>query len=33
MELLAGLREKGVRERFWSHTEDEFRRITGVEDV
>ena len=30
VELLAGLREKGVVEKFWTHTEDEFKRITGV---
>ena len=33
LELLAGLREKGVVEKFWSHTVEEFKRITGVEAV
>lgn len=29
--LLAGLREEGVAEKFWKHTEEEFMRITGLE--
>ena len=33
VELLAGLREKGVLEKYWTHTEEEFKRITGVEAV
>ncbi|KAF2811008.1 uncharacterized protein BDZ99DRAFT_508375 [Mytilinidion resinicola] len=30
IELLAGLREKGMVEEVWKHTEGEFERITGV---
>ncbi|KAL9129566.1 MAG: hypothetical protein Q9175_007263 [Cornicularia normoerica] len=30
-ELLAKFRKEGVVEKFWKHTEDEFRRITGLE--
>ncbi len=31
VELLAGLREKGLVEEVWRHTEGEFKRITGVD--
>ena len=31
--LLAGLRERGVVEKFWTHTVEEFKRITGAEAV
>ena len=30
-ELLANFRKDGVVEKFWKHTEEEFRRITGLE--
>ncbi|KAJ8096603.1 hypothetical protein POJ06DRAFT_297616 [Lipomyces tetrasporus] len=29
--LLAGLREKGIKEKVWQHTQSEFKRITGNE--
>ena len=29
--LLASFREQGVAEKFWKHTEEEYRRITGLE--
>ena len=32
-DLLARFRRDGLVETFWKHTEDEFRRITGVEAV
>ena len=32
-DLLAKFRKDGLVETFWKHTEDEFRRITGVEAV
>lgn len=32
-DLLARFREEGLVERFWKHTEEEFRRITGSEAV
>ena len=31
VELLANFRKEGVGENFWKHTEEEFRRITGLE--
>lgn len=31
VELLAKMRKDGVAEQVWKHTEDEFRRITGLE--
>ena len=30
-EMLAGFRKEGLVERYWEHTEGEFRRITGAE--
>ena len=33
VDLLAGFREKGVVEKYWTHTEKEFKKITGVEAV
>ena len=30
-ELLANFRTEGVVEKFWDHTEEEFKRITGLE--
>ena len=32
-DLLAKFRKDGLVEKFWKHTVDEFRRITGVEAV
>ena len=29
LDLLAGFRKEGLVERFWEHTEGEFRRIAG----
>lgn len=31
VELLAGLREKGMVEEVWRHTNGEFNRITGID--
>ena len=31
--LLAGFREKGLVGKFWSHTVEEFKRITGAATV
>jgi hypothetical protein len=33
MELLAGLRRVGMVQEVWRHTDSEFRRVTGGEDV
>lgn len=33
VELLTKLRKEGVPEKVWNHTEEEFKRITGVEAV
>ena len=32
-ELLANFRKERVVEKFWKHTEEEFKRITGLEVV
>ncbi|CAD6564009.1 MAG: hypothetical protein ASARMPRED_002639 [Alectoria sarmentosa] len=32
-ELLANFRKEGMVEKFWKHTEEEFKRITGLEVV
>jgi hypothetical protein len=31
LELLAGLREKGMVDEVWRHTEGEFKRITELD--
>jgi hypothetical protein len=33
VELLAKLRKEGIVEQAWNHTEDEFKRITGVPQI
>lgn len=32
-ELLAKFRKEGVVGKFWKHTEEEFKRITGLEEA
>ncbi|PYH94403.1 hypothetical protein BO71DRAFT_398919 [Aspergillus ellipticus CBS 707.79] len=33
LEVLAGLRKKGMREMIWRYTESQFKRVTGAESI